>query len=976
MSTLAAAPTLYRSLLGAWRSRVSRLALSLILLTFTVLFLADVLGLRDNAGVERRESRKIVAESLTVQLSTLASLSDQASVRYALAEFVSRNDQVIAASLIRGQNDRLAVFGDASKLRFDRFVSTATQIRVPVLTGESTWGEVRVAFSPINDRWTELRYFGFILLGLVVSHLLFLRRALIQLDPSRVVPGRVNTAFEMFSEGVVLLDDELRIVLVNAAGATILGNTANALLGKRLDSWSWQELENEPPPWASVLRTGADVVDLPMHLEGIRPQTLMVSCSIVGEGLQDVRGVMVTFDDITEIEQKNLELSHSLRQLRDSQESISRKNEELKAQATQDPLTGLLNRRALMDALERERAAMHRHDTTMSCLMIDIDHFKHINDTFGHAVGDEVICAVANTLVQQCRRGDVVGRFGGEEFVMVLPDTVSQAACEIAGRVIHAIQDLGNDVTVPVDTLTASVGVAEHPADDTDMAAFLDLADQALYVSKETGRNRVTRYDADAVRMHRQGMAGKSAGACIEAHNRVVELEALVDQRTRDLETLRDYDELTGAPKVDLFVAALEREMKRSRRSGASVGVLSLEVRDLNRIIGSFGQAACDRLVVDFVTRLHDGLRSSDLVAHIDEEHNVSRMTTNEYGVLLSDLEESSQVLPVITRLRRMLSSPFDIDGEKLHLGVSIGISVHADGDATASQLVEQAMQARQQAALNKDKISHSFVTEHLDAISRDFLALESDLYEAVEQGHIQVHYQPKYDVAQRYVSGLEVLARWHHVERGHVSPAEFIPIAETNGLIHDLFAQVLDKTLRQLKAWHDQGYAPIRVSINISPSQLREPMLVPNILDTISAAGVPSSQIEIELTETSVIESPQRARIALGQLRDAGLSVSMDDFGTGYTSLALLAELPLDAVKIDRSFISAMSNSERSHAIVESVIRMAHTLKLWVVAEGVETEEQLAMLTRLGCNEIQGYLISRPMPADQITSTFSKRAA
>lgn len=965
-----------RRLQRAWRSHVTRLAISLILLTFTVLFMADFLGLRGDIDSLQRQSRKIVAEALTVQLSTLASLSDHKAVQYALSEFVQRNEQIVAAGLDTVSGGTLASYGATELLDFHHTGSTATRMRVPILADGRAWGEVRIAFAPVYGNRIDLQYFGFILLGLVVSYFLFLRRALIQLDPSRVVPGRVNTAFEMFSEGVVLLDDQSRILLVNGAGEKILGDTSQNIIGKRLDNWPWQESEQAQPPWTSVLQTGVDIIDLPMHLKGTRRQSLMVTCSMVGEGLQDVRGVMVTLDDVTEIEQKNLELSRSLRKLRDSQESITRKNEELRAQATQDPLTGLLNRRALMLELEREHANMQRNGNTLICLMIDIDHFKRINDTLGHGAGDEVICAVANSLVQQCRRGDVAGRFGGEEFVLVLPATDSIQAGEIVERVLNGIRALGRDVTVPVDSLSASIGYAEHPGDDTDLVAFLDMADQALYMSKENGRDRATLYDRQAVEAHRLAAREKPAQATIETQTRVIELEALVDQRNRDLKILREYDELTGVPKKDLFVNALEREMKRSRRFNSSIGILSVEIRNLNRIIGSFGHTACDQLVRDFVTRLQDGLRSSDLVAVIDDEYSVSRMAGNEYGVLLTDLEQSNQVLPVITRLRRLLVAPFEIDGDRIHLGASIGISLYSGDEETASQLVEQAMQARQLAAATNEKVSHSFATDHLDAMSRNYIALESDLYEAVERGEIELHFQPKFDVARRLVSGLEVLARWNHQERGYISPADFIPIAENNGLIHDIFALVLDKTLRQLNTWRNQGLVPIRVSINISPSQLREPMLVSNILTAISAANVPAAQIEIELTETSIIESPQRARIVLGQLRHAGLSVSMDDFGTGYTSLALLAELPLDAVKIDRSFIIAMSESERSRTIVESVISMAQTLKLWVVAEGVETEEQLAILTRLGCNEIQGFLISRPLPANEIQHTFLKRAS
>jgi len=256
-----------------------------------------------------------------------------------------------------------------------------------------------------------------------------------------------------------------------------------------------------------------------------------------------------------------------------------------------------------------------------------------------------------------------------------------------------------------------------------------------------------------------------------------------------------------------------------------------------------------------------------------------------------------------------------------------------------------------------------------LHAASDDYIRLESDLHEALENNALETWFQPKYDLAKRQVTGMEALLRWRHETRGFVSPQLFVAVAEANGLIDKLSQLVLKSTLKQIVLWRSMGFDDLKISINISPMQLRAETLVEDTLKALKEAGVEGRQLEIELTETSVLDNPKQARLALAQLREAGVGISIDDFGTGYTSLSLLADLPLDVVKIDRLFISAVETSASSRAIVGSVISMAHALNLRVVGEGVETEEQLEIMDQLGCDEIQGYLISRPQSAEDITS-------
>ncbi len=964
-----------------WRSRPLKLSFSVLMLTMSVLFAADFFELRGDKAQVLREARKTIAEALAVQLSALASASDGAGIRYSVSSFVSRNQDVAAAALIDANNVEIAAYGATADLTPGRQRSSFQHITVPIFDGKEPWGEVQVVFVPRAKLAVEVRYFLFVLAGCFLLYLLFIRKALAQLDPSQAVPGRVHSAFDMLSEGVVILDDQLRILLVNESLASSMDKRAADMIGQQIDELPWEQSGEWQAPWATTLHTGLNIANQPVRLRlgDAEVNTYMVSCAAVGNEEDGMSGVLVTLDDMTAIEHKNRELAVTLRQLRKSQEAISRKNKELEALATQDPLTGLANRRALMENFERQFAKAARESRELSCVMVDIDHFKHINDTLGHAAGDEVICAVANTLFQTYREYDFVGRYGGEEFVVVLPDNGMQNALSIAERLRSAIAALADDPLVPASKLSASFGVATLDNRVENYMALLEHADQALYAAKQGGRNRVMAYDPKIVKLkppEEEAEAAADITSQAPGAARVAELEAIVDERTRDLEMLRDFDALTGMPRRALFLQRIETEVQRAQRFQTKIGVLSMDLKELGRIVSSLGHSKSEALVVDVVARLQECLRTTDAVSEIAQKQSLSRIESNEFGVLLTDLNDVSNVMPVVTRLRRALSKPFLIGGQKVYVGVSIGVAMFPQSGEEPETLLKNANVARTKAATKPEKISHSFASTSMDDASRAYVQLEADLFDAVEQGAFDVHFQPIYDVVERRVSSMEALLRWRHEDRGYIPPDTFIGIAEGNGLIHKISEFVLARSLDQLAEWHGLGWTDLRVSVNISPMQIRKPTLAAELIKAVQKVGLPTEALEVELTETAVMESPQRARVVLTQLREAGIGVAMDDFGTGYSSLALLADLPLDSVKIDRSFIAAIDDSQRSRSIVESIINMAHALRLKVIGEGIETNDQLAALTTLGCEEIQGYLIARPMPSDQATEFLTSQGA
>lgn len=952
---------------------------SLVMLSLSVLFMADLLDLRTDSAEVSRESRKVVVEALAVQLSTLASSGNLANIQTSVSRFVLSNSDIRAAALVRETGVVLAELGETDLFESDKSGSTSTQLRVPIYDANREWGEVRVVFAPVVDRWRELLWLAFVALSSLATFTAFLNRALVQLDPGRAVPGRVDSAMNLFSAGVIVLDAKLRIVMANQSAENIADSEATELMGGKLEDWPWRKTEDWQAPWFTTLHSGLAISDEPLCLlgENEEERSFLVSCVFVGDVDEGLTGVLVTLDDITMVEHQNRELTTMLVKLQQSQELIEEKNRELKLLATTDPLTGIANRRTLMEELDAQLNEALTAGTALSCIMSDIDHFKQVNDNYGHAVGDDVIRATANVLQGLCRDEDIVGRYGGEEFVIVLPGLDAEAAAQVAERARIAVIALAFGDHLAVPKLSSSFGVSDLSSGAIDATALVDAADQGLYRAKEGGRNRVVIHAASSATESElsEAVVDKPIveqlvpSASDQTQARVVELEGLLLQRDQKLSMIGEFDTLTGMPLRAIFLQRTDAELIRAVRDESLVGVVCFGLRDLDRLVSTFGHVLCDDLINDVMGRLQTGLRSTDLVSMISAEHSVSRITSNEYAVLLSSLRDTTSAMVVVTRLKRLFTEPFLVEREKVYIGASVGIAISERGDKQAASLFAEASDAHKLASQKPDKISHVFASSRLNAASDDYIRLESDLHEALERDTIEIWFQPKFDLHRRQITGMEALLRWEHETRGFVSPEIFVAVAEANGLINELSQRVLKTTLQQIVVWRSMGFDDLRVSINISPMQLRAETLVDETLQALSRAGVQGRQLEIELTETSVLHNPEQARRALMKLREAGVGISIDDFGTGYTSLSLLADLPLDVVKIDRLFINAVESSARSRAIVGSVISLAHALNLRVVGEGVETNAQLEIMNQLGCDEVQGYLISRPQSADKITA-------
>jgi diguanylate cyclase (GGDEF)-like protein len=416
-------------------------------------------------------------------------------------------------------------------------------------------------------------------------------------------------------------------------------------------------------------------------------------------------------------------------------------------------------------------------------------------------------------------------------------------------------------------------------------------------------------------------------------------------------------DGLTGLPNRLFLLDRATRALDAGQRSGVGTAVLLVDLDHFKDINDTLGHYVGDQLIKQVGARLRTVMRAGDTVA---------RLGGDEFGVLACDLEGRADAEQVAQRLVSTLMLPFTIDGVRLDVQASVGIAVSPDHGVDATTLMQRADVALYTAKEHRG--SYVCYRPESDLHSVERLGLLGELREGISDGQLQVFYQPKCDAATGTLVGLEALVRWEHPTRGLVFPDDFIPIAENTGLIGALTIEVLDQALGFARMLRDAG-TPLGVAVNISARCLTDLELPAQVAGLLGRWGVPPEALTLEVTETSIMVDPPRTMTVLGLLRDLGVSLSIDDFGTGYSSLAYLKRLEANELKIDKSFVFTMTSNSNDAVIVRSTIELGHNLGLRLVAEGVENAETWTMLKALGCDVIQGYHLSRPLPADKVVT-------
>jgi diguanylate cyclase (GGDEF)-like protein len=427
-------------------------------------------------------------------------------------------------------------------------------------------------------------------------------------------------------------------------------------------------------------------------------------------------------------------------------------------------------------------------------------------------------------------------------------------------------------------------------------------------------------------------------------------------RQAEENERLALHDHLTGLPNRTLFLDRVDHALRGSGRNGGGVAVLLMDLDRFKEVNDTLGHHCGDLMLKELARRLSAVVRPSDTVA---------RLGGDEFALLVPNLAEPDAGIALAERISRALQDPFVVDGLPLEAEASVGIAVypvHGEDVETLLQRADVAMYVAKET-----KTHYAVYDAEVDNYRPERLMLVGELRRAIENRELVLHYQPKATLVDGTVRGAEALVRWQHPERGLVPPDVFIPVAEQTGLIRPLTLFVVEEALKQCRRWREQGF-DLTVAVNVAMRNILDEEHPNELARLLRKYELDPDVLELELTETSVLADPPRAKEILQRLRDTGVSLAVDDFGTGYASLAYLSELPVDEIKIDRSFVMAMDTEEQHARIVRSTIDLGRNLSLSVVAEGVESAEVWERLVELGCDSAQGYFLAKPLPPDELT--------
>jgi len=432
-----------------------------------------------------------------------------------------------------------------------------------------------------------------------------------------------------------------------------------------------------------------------------------------------------------------------------------------------------------------------------------------------------------------------------------------------------------------------------------------------------------------------------------------------------ELEHQAKHDSLTKLPNRSLLSDRLSQALGHAERDERLLAVLYIDLDDFKIVNDSLGHSSGDEFLIEVASRLKDCIRVGDTVA---------RLGGDEFVVLLFAPENEGYITDVTQRIIEDLSKPISLKGNQLYARCSVGISIYPQDADTPETLLKNADSAMYQAKA-RGKGGFRFFTQDIDERAQERLKLEQGLYDAVEQGQLELFYQPLYTLSTGKIAGAEALLRWNHPERGLVLPSDFIPIAEQTGLIVPIGDWVLENALAEALNWSEMAEDPLRISVNVSARQFQRGAIMDSMRQHFLNYKGANLNLELEVTESIVMHNPQQANELLQELKKLGAHLAMDDFGTGYSSLAYLRRFPFDMVKIDRAFIRDLGQNKEAEAIVRAVLELGTALGLQMVAEGVETEAQRVFLEMEGCHEVQGYLFARPLPATEFRNLLKSNA-
>ncbi|MDX2456834.1 MAG: EAL domain-containing protein, partial [Gammaproteobacteria bacterium] len=465
--------------------------------------------------------------------------------------------------------------------------------------------------------------------------------------------------------------------------------------------------------------------------------------------------------------------------------------------------------------------------------------------------------------------------------------------------------------------------------------------------------------------------------AIVDLDGRITQLHGTlqdITERQKFEEKIRElayFDSLTGLPNRESFMMHVDQSIKSARRHQQKLAALFLDLDDFKRINDTLGHTIGDLLLKAIAERLLECLRTSDIIGHTTENVStsmVARFGGDEFTILLTEIRDSGDAAVVAQRIMDALMRPLNLAGHEVVITPTIGIAVFPeDGDNT--EVLFRNADTAMYSAKRRGKNHFQLYNNAMNVSALERLTMENQLRKALERNELRLHYQPQQELASGRIIAVEALLRWQNEELGNVPPDRFIPMAEDSGLIIPIGEWVLRSACAQLKAWQETGVPVERIAVNISVRQFMHPGFLQLVREVLKETGLDPGSLELEITESLLMQDAEGAILILNDLKALGVQLAIDDFGTGYSSLSYLKRFPIDRLKVDQMFIRELLTSTEDAAITRAVISMANNMDLRVIAEGVETAEQLSYLANEQCHEIQGYYLSRPVPAHEISA-------
>jgi len=537
------------------------------------------------------------------------------------------------------------------------------------------------------------------------------------------------------------------------------------------------------------------------------------------------------------------------------------------------------------------------------------------------------------------------------------------------GEVQHGLSGPDATHTLQIKALATAEQINFYPCENDDTARA------CIKRALETGKTQIYEHELEGLDIHLE-----TRFVARDKHTVLAIVRDITERKSAEAEiyNLAYYDELTELPNRELFSQSLERTIKQAQRDDQKFAVLFVDLDRFKRINDTLGHSIGDELLKDVAGRLAKCTRSTDSVAHLHPEATeairLARLGGDEFVVKLYGIDSEETVAAIASRIITELTPPFTCGGHQFVVTPSIGIALYPQDGSTGEQLLMNADSAMYRAK-NLGRNNYKFFSETMRTKSLHRLDLENLIRTAIDDKQFSLAFQPKVDAKTCRLVGAEALLRWQHPTRGAIAPDDFIPIAEETGLITPIGQWVLREACKQVKVWSTTTVGAVPVSVNISSHQFRDGGLGKSVFEALSEAGVKASFLELEITESVLLQDVDKTLVELRALKKSGVSLSIDDFGTGYSSLSYLKRFPIDTIKIDRSFVKDLHRDADDAAICAAILAMSTQLGLKVVAEGVETREQLDFLRSHGCHHIQGFIFGKPLSADAFLAFLNKLA-